>query len=80
MVEHCCGHPPGPSNDGSLAYRASAVEKTWIPMEEKGRRFHMVNRVSHIYSYIYIYIYSYRFILIHIDSYWFILIMIVNIG
>eukprot|EP00435_Cladocopium_sp_Y103_P073506 s42_g43.t3 len=21
MVEHCCGHPPGPSNDGSLAYR-----------------------------------------------------------
>lgn len=22
MVEHVTGHPPGPSNDGSLAYRA----------------------------------------------------------
>ena len=36
-MEHRCGHPPGPSNDGSLAYRASApnVEKTWIFSKKK---------------------------------------------
>ena len=27
MVEHVTGHPPGPSNDGSLAYRA--LEQNW---------------------------------------------------